>query len=60
MESEIWHTAQRGTSILAIGSSFMSAECYVWSNKPDSGPKTGKGEDKIHCNIGVVCPLFFK
>lgn len=60
MEPEIWHTAQCDTGILAIDSSFLSAKCYVWSNKPDSGPKAGKGEHKIRCNIGVVCPLFFK
>lgn len=58
MEPEIWHTAQRDTGNLAIGSSFMSAKYYVWSNKLDSGPKTGKMEHKIHCNILEWCVLY--
>lgn len=58
MEPEILHTDLRDTGILAIGSSFMSAKCYVWSNKADSGPKTDKMEHKIHCNILEWCVLY--
>lgn len=39
MEPEVWHTAQSDTGILDIYLSFMSAYYYMWSNKPDSGPK---------------------